>query len=436
MYKTRGNPKQGLFGATLGFFAGFAAVSLFGPTASRFKDALGLSPILVGLLVSIPSLSGSLLRIPFGAWVDTSGGRKPFLILLWTSVAGMLGLTAVVYFLYPEHITGSLYPLLLVLGILSGCGIATFSVGIGQVSYWYPQSRQGSALGTYAGVGNLAPGIFSFLIPVVLSSWGLSGAYLAWLVFLILGAVLYQFAGLNAYYYQLRDQGVSPEEARGTAQGLGQEIFPKGNAVESLVIAAKNWKTWLLVAIYFSSFGGFLAMTSWLPTYWSTFFKIGAIATGALTALYSLTASAVRILGGGVSDRLGGERTSLMALTTMAVGAVIMTLSQYLVLSVAGVVVMAVGMGVTNAAVFKLMPQYVREAVGGASGWIGGLGAFGGFVIPPILGIFVRRLGAPGYASGFVTFVILAILSLAVAIILRQAHQAASQRRTALSNSE
>ncbi|MGW8251567.1 MAG: MFS transporter, partial [Anaerolineales bacterium] len=186
MADVKGNPRQGLFGATLGFFAGFAAVSLFGPTANRFKDVMELTPVMIGLLVAVPSLSGSLLRIPFGAWVDTTGGRKPFLVLLWLSVVGMLGLTAVVYFLYPDRLSSSLYPLLLLLGMLSGCGIATFSVGIGQVSYWFPQKRQGTALGTYAGVGNLAPGLFSFLLPVALSSWGLSGAYLAWLIFLAL----------------------------------------------------------------------------------------------------------------------------------------------------------------------------------------------------------------------------------------------------------
>jgi len=80
-----------------------------------------------------------------------------------------------------------------------------------------------------------------------------------------------------------------------------------------------------------------------------------------------------------------------------------------------GVVLMALGMGVGNAAVFKLMPQYVPQAVGGAAGWIGGLGAFGGFVIPPILGIFVAVQGTPGYAFGFITFVILCLLSMGLA---------------------
>ena len=44
-----------------------------------------LTPVTVGFLVAMPSLSGSLLRIPFAAWVDTTGGRKPFLVLLGIS---------------------------------------------------------------------------------------------------------------------------------------------------------------------------------------------------------------------------------------------------------------------------------------------------------------------------------------------------------------
>ncbi len=83
-------------------------------------------------------------------------------------------------------------------------------------------------------------------------------------------------------------------------------------------------------------------------------------------------------------------------------------------------ILLGLGMGVGNAAVFKLVSQAVPEAVGGASGWVGGLGAFGGFVFPPILGAFVRWLGEPGYAAGFVLFIGLAIAALGLAYVLRR----------------
>ncbi|MCL5942952.1 MAG: MFS transporter [Actinobacteria bacterium] len=419
----RGNPTAGLLGATLGFFVGFAAVALFGPTAHRFKEVMELSPAEVGLLVAVPSLSGSLLRIPFSAWVDTTGGRKPFLILLGLSALGMTGLFLVVRLLYPGRLDAGLYPLLLALGVLVGCGIAVFSVGISQVSYWFPQIRQGRALGTYAGVGNLAPGIFSLLLPLALSGWGLATSYMVWLAFLLVGLGLYYLFGRNAWYFQLRDKGLAPGQARTAAGKLGQELFPAGSPRQSLAISARLWKTWALVVLYFTSFGGFIALTAWFPTYWRSYLGAGAVAAGALTALFSLLTSIIRVPGGSVSDRLGGERTAVLALATTALGAVLLTLSTGYALSVAGVVIMALGMGVNNAAVFKLVPQEVPQAVGGAAGWVGGLGAFGGFAIPPLMGLFVDAQGKTGYARGFVILVGLAAVSLGVALTLRHSRQ-------------
>ena len=65
------------------------------------------------------------------------------------------------------------------------------------------------------------------------------------------------------------------------------------------------------------------------------------------------------------------------------------------------------------------MPLYVPQAVGGASGWIGGLGAFGGFAIPPMMAFAVRDLGKAGYSIGFVVYLFLALLSLFMAWILK-----------------
>ncbi|GAB4248240.1 MAG: nitrate/nitrite transporter [Thermoleophilia bacterium] len=416
----RGSPQAGLFGATLGFFVGFAAVALFGPTAQEFKDVMGLSPAQVGLLVAVPSLSGSLLRIPFAAWVDSTGGRKPFLVLLGLSLAGLAALTLVVQTLYPDRLTPGLYPLLLLLGVLAGCGIAVFSVGISQVSYWFPQKRQGSALGVFAGAGNLAPGLFSLALPLVLASWGLGTAYLAWLAFLLVGLGLYYLTGRNAWYFQLRDRGVPDREAREQASAQGQELFPAGSPLESLSLSARIWKTWVLVALYFTSFGGFIALTAWFPTYWESFYGVGAVTAGLLTALYSLLTSVIRIPGGSLADRLGGETTALLALGTMAAGAIVLTSTGTYGLSIFGVVVMALGMGVNNAAVFKLVPQEVPQAVGGAAGWVGGLGAFGGFAIPPLMGLFVTEEGDIGYARGFSILIVLAVVSLGLTLLLKR----------------
>jgi len=417
---SKGNPQEGLFGATLGFFVGFAAVALFGPTAVIFKEIMQLSPMMVGLLVAMPSLSGSLLRIPFAAWVDTTGGRKPFIILLIFSLLGMLGLFSVILMLYPDHLTSQMYPLLLLFGLFSGCGIAIFSVGISQVSYWYPQKKQGIALGTYAGVGNLAPGIFCFLLPLALMTWGLKGSYLAWLLFLVVGTALYIKMGRNAWYFQIIQSGISPEGARSLARKQGQEVFPAGSAIESLRISAKASKTWVLVGIYFTTFGGFIALTAWLPTYWKEFFGVSTLAAGILTAIYAIGASLIRIVGGRISDKFGGERTVICSLVIMLFGSSILLFSNQIAISILGEFLLACGMGMANAAVFKLVPQEIPQAVGGASGWVGGLGAFGGFAIPPMMAIFISQYGKVGYARGFIIFVFLSALSILFACLLKR----------------
>ncbi len=75
-------------------------------------------------------------------------------------------------------------------------------------------------------------------------------------------------------------------------------------------------------------------------------------------------------------------------------------------------------MGIANAAVFKLVPKYVPKAPGGASGWVGGLGAFGGFAVPPILGTFVDLQKTEGYSNGFIVYVALALMAITISIIL------------------
>lgn len=418
----RGTPRAGLLSATLGFFVGFAAVALFSVTAERFRTAMGLQATEVGLLVAMPALSGSLLRIPFSAWVDTTGGRRPFLVLLILSIIGMLGLTVVVTLWYPDQLEGT-YPLLLALGLLSGCGIAVFSVGVSQVSYWFPRARQGQALAIYAGVGNLAPGIFSMVLPIILVSWGLSATYLVWLAILVTGTVWYGLKGRNAWYFQLRNRGVSPELAKQQAARLGQELFPSASLSGGLRISARKWRTWVLVCVYFTSFGGFVALTAWLPTYWTSYFQTSALVAGLLTGLFAILSSAIRILGGAMSDQLrqGGENTAILALLIMLHGAALLTLTDEFEVAVPAVLLMAVGMGVCSAAVFKMVPTEVPEAVGGAAGWVGGLGAFGGFVIPPIMGYAVRQHGVSGYPLGFVTFIVLALFGLSLVWVLKYA---------------
>ncbi|MCX7870846.1 MAG: MFS transporter [bacterium] len=407
-YKLVGTPMEGLIGATVGFFIGFAAVSLFGPVAKEFKQLLNLNAFQAGMLVAIPMLTGSLLRIPFAAMVDSVGGRLPFLILLITAIIGMSGISFLLF--NPTLVS---YNLLLLLGALCGFGIATFSVGIAQTSYWFPQHKQGWALGVYAGLGNLAPGIFALVIPFILPTLGLAKTYLLWLAFLFTGTIVYSIIAKDAYYFQLVKQNIPSQEAIEIAKSKNQELFPTGALLKSLQISAKTLENWLLVWLYFISFGGFLALTAWFPTFYQELFSVNKQLAGVFTALFSIGASLIRVWGGGFSDKITGEKASLIAIVSILLGSLIITLlGGNIIFSLVGIIFLAFGMGLNNAAVFKIVPKVVPKAIGGAAGWVGGLGALGGFVIPPILGRIVDISGKSGYYLGFVVFVIMSILGL------------------------
>jgi NNP family nitrate/nitrite transporter-like MFS transporter len=294
--------------------------------------------------------------------------------------------------------------------VLIGCGIATFSVGISQVSYWYPQGRQGGPLGIYAGLGNTGPGLFSWVLPAVVAALGILTAYGLWFVGLAVITLAYAFFVKDAPSFQLKRQGVDANEEQ--IRELGQDLMPSGSAFEGLKNAASIPATWALVYFYFVSFGGFLALTAWLPTYWVQTHAVAATTAGLLTLVFSLLSALIRVPGGMLSDRISIRYALTGNFLLIILGAVIVATSTGFYIALAGTIMIAAGMGLQNAIVFKLIAYYVPRAVGGASGWTGGLGAFGGFIVPPIMGAIAGALagGDLAYARGFLVVAGLAAL--------------------------
>lgn len=412
------NPRAALAWTTLAFFAGFAGVSAFGPIVPKLKQVMDVDPFLMGILAACPALTGSLLRIPFGAMVDRMGGKKPILILLMLAAAGVAGITVMFSLGGPPQ--AAHYPFFLIFGILCGCGIAVFSVGVPAVSYWYPQRKQGTALAIYGGLGNLAPGVFALLLPYLVVSLGFTWSYVLWLVALLAMTSLVFARMKDAPYFQYKEMGldIDPDALLLTC---GEELVPTGKAMDSIRKAGADWRTWVLTFLYFISFGGFIALTVWFPTFWSDLFKISLVQAGIFTAAFSLSTSILRVFGGIASDKVGGLLVAQLSFVVMAAGSLaIFVGGASVALSFVGQMLLALGMGVANAAVFKLVPRFTPKAVGGAAGIIGGLGAFGGFALPPILGIFVRFNGEAGYSQGFVVFIGLSLTGFIFLMILKR----------------
>lgn len=406
-----GSASRALWLATLAFFGGFAGVAVFGPLVPEFKDQLDLSPAEAGLLAGIPNLTGALLRVPFGAWVDRVGGKKPFLWLLGLTLVGIAGLIALLATRWPDEMDG-MYPVLLVLGVLVGCGIASFSVGIPQVAYWFPKRQQGGPLGVYAGLGNTAPGLSSLGLPLVVTALSIELAYGIWWVILAALTLAYAIWMKDAPWFQLRARGLSVGVEQ--LKAYGQDLVPTGTVVAGLKRAAQNPTTWTLVYFYFISFGGFLALTAWFPTFWDETYESSKTVRGSLTLVFGLVTALIRVPGGMLSDRISIRWALTGNFLLIGAGTVVIALSGSFAVSVTAMLAIAAGMGLQNAIVFKLVPHYVPEAVGGAAGWVGGLGAFSGFLLPPIMGAVSGAVGGDlAYARSFLVLTGLVALGLA-----------------------
>jgi NNP family nitrate/nitrite transporter-like MFS transporter len=156
----RGNTLQ-LTLATGAFAVCFAVFGSLSALMPILKKTLGLTALQVSVAVAVPVLLGSLGRIPLGMLADRFGGRRVFAIVMACTIvpAVLMGYVAS-------------YPQLLIFGFFVGIGLASFSVGAGFVSRWYPPEVQGKALGVY-GAGNFGQSLASFGAPLIAAAAGI-----------------------------------------------------------------------------------------------------------------------------------------------------------------------------------------------------------------------------------------------------------------------
>ena len=128
-----------------------------------------------------PVLTGSLVRIVLGVWTARYGGR---LIYTATMLAAAIATFLLAYAkTYPEVLIAAL-----------GVGIAggSFAVGVTYVSRFYPQAKQGTALGIF-GAGNVGAAVTKFLAPFVLLAWGWPAVAQIWALALAIMAIVFWF---------------------------------------------------------------------------------------------------------------------------------------------------------------------------------------------------------------------------------------------------
>lgn len=370
-----------LIACWLHFDVSFMLWVLLGALGVYIAEALGLSPAQKGLLVSVPLLGGSLLRVPLGLAADRFGGRRvgaSMLLALFIPLAiGWRG--------------GDNFAALLGVGLMLGIAGASFAVALPLASRWYPRERQGLIMGL-AAVGNSGATVSLLLAPRLAERVGWQNV-IGWAMVPLAIAAL-------AFVLMAKD---SPDTKRRAAESTWRA---------SLAILGQR-DLWWFCLFYSITFGGYVGLSSFLPLYLRDGYGLSPAVAGTTAAVLALMGSAARPLGGHLADRWGGTRVLIGLLFGIGV---VYALAAGQPSETSMVIILGAGMaclGLGNGAVFQLVPQRFRSEIGVATGVVGAIGGLGGFLLPTLLGGLKQTAGSfgPGFA-------LLAGLSLCAGVVL------------------
>ncbi len=375
--------------ATLAFAVCFAVWGLIAPLAPLFRERYALSTTQTGVLVAVPVLLGSLARIPLGMLTDRFGGRLVFTLLLL-----VLAVPTVLIGLTRDYLS------LLALSFLLGLAGSSFAVGVPFVAAWFASAQQGFALGVY-GVGNVGTAIASSLAPWVAGAYDWPFAFWLFLPVLLATAALFWLVGRDA-----------PEGRRQT-----------GGLAQRLAVFRDRPLTWVLALFYFVTFGGFVAISVYLPTLLVAEYGLDKTDAGLRAAGFVVLATLARPLGGFLADRWGGAPVLNLVFLTVGAMAIALAFEPAMAAITVAFLSIACVLGLGNGAVFKLVAQYFPAQTGAVTGLVGAAGGLGGFFPPILMGLVQDVTGS--YAIGFMLLSEFALVCLFVNVLVLQGRAAA-----------
>ncbi len=266
---------------TIAFTVCFAAWMLNGVLVTFLVDnrIFDWNTAQMGMLIGIPVLTGSLMRLPLGVLTDKFGGRPVYALLMLFSAIPMYMLGQA-----DSYNTYLLYSL--------GFGMTgtSFAVGIAFSSVWFSKERQGTALGIF-GAGNAGAALTTLGAPSLLrwltnngeylDNWRKLPAYYAGA--LVLMAVIFYIFSTN-------------RKSENGQRSIIQMLAP-----------LKQMRVWRFGLYYFLVFGGFVALAQWLVPYYVNVYAMTIVMAGLLTSIFSLPSGVIRALGGVLSDKFGAR---------------------------------------------------------------------------------------------------------------------------------
>ena len=349
---------------------------LNGAMAPFISETFSLSPAQKGLMLSIPIFAGALMRFPLGVLAQYIGRKRATLVEM-----GLIALALCFGVVFVNSFND-----LLAMGVLLGIAGASFGVALSLGSGWFPPQHKGLAMGL-VGAGNVGTAI-SVLVAPPLASW------LGWQAVYGVAAVAIALPMVVMVVFAKEPPDV---DAHASLREHVACLFEKDG--------------WAFSLIYGVTFGGFIGLTTFLPTYYYDQFGVTKVQAGQLTMLAAFMGAAVRIAGGWISDRWGGVNTLTLVLLMVAVCLVAVGLASA---SLAGTTLLLM---LCFAALFQLVPLRWPTTTAVAGSMIGEVGALGGGLVPSAMGLSKQYLGT--YVWGFVLFAVLALLMLGVMRVMQ-----------------
>ena len=372
--------RRNLAGSIFAEFLGFAVWALWSIVVPQLNSAgFNLTVDQMFWLVSVPSLVGATLRIPYTFAVPIFGGRN------WTVVSALLLLLPTLGLAWAVNNPQLPFGVLLGMAALAGVGGGNFASSMANISFFYPDAEKGKALGLNAAGGNIGTAAVQFAVPLVIviaSGIALDRAGLMFIPLILLAAVA---------AWRWMD---NLDNAKSDPRSFGA--------------AVRHRHTWVLSFIYIGTFGSFIGYSGAFPTLLKSQFPEMTLP---LAFLGALVGSVARPLGGILADRFGGAWITCASFAAMALGAwgAIAGLGQHsFTLFFASFLVLFVFTGIGNGSIYRMIPAVfsatvlddsaagllnARKAAAGCLGIAGAIGAFGGFLIPRA---FAASIGVTG----------------------------------------
>lgn len=381
-FRKAGHPPT-LLGAFLYFDVSFMVWVLIGALGTFIAKDFSLSATTKGLVVAIPILGGSLLRLPMGILADHIGSKR-------TAILGMT-LTAIplLLALWGANSLSQIY----FIGLLLGVAGSSFAVALPMASRWYPPEHQGLAMGI-AGSGNSGTVLAAFFAPRLAEAHGWHAVF---------GFALIPLLAVMVYF---------------TLFAKDSPTHPPAIPFRRYFLPLKETDAVLFCFFYMITFGGFVGLASFLPIFFNDQYGVSRVMAGNLTALCVFAGSFCRPLGGYISDRIGGIKSLSFLYTGIAICILLISILPPLPLIVPLLLMTMLLLGMGNGAIFQLVPQRFPREIGTITGLVGTFGGFGGFLLPLALGGLKDRWDS--YGVGFLLFALAGLLALSILRVVQR----------------